>query len=117
MRRSATVGRRPGAGVLLVAGLLSRLGMGVTPLAMLLLIADATGRYAPAAVAGGIYSIASAAVAPLLGRIADRIGPTPVLLASAIAHPLALAALVVTTDRLPHGGSQAAVWAAAAVAG
>ena len=70
----------PGAPVLLVVGILARLGIGMTPLALLLLVQQATGRYTPAAVAGGIYALAGAALSPVAGRLADRIGPSPVLL-------------------------------------
>ena len=99
------VWRIPGAPVLLVAGNIGRLSVGMTPLALLLLVEGVTGRYAPAALAGGIYALAGAALSPVAGRIADRVGPTPVLLITAVAHPLALVCLLLASrngaDGLP----------------
>jgi MFS family permease len=117
MRRYAAVWRLPGAPVLLVAGVLARLGIGTTSLALLLVIAQATGHYAPAAVAGGLYALASALIAPVVGRIADRIGPAPVLLTMAVVHPLALVALVVVSSHVGTDSTPIAIWISAAVAG
>ncbi|WP_433529961.1 MFS transporter [Micromonospora sp. CA-263727] len=94
LRRYLGVWRLPGAPTLLVAGIIGRLGIGMTPLALLLVVEQVTGRYSLAAVAGGCYALSGAALSPVAGRIADRIGPTPVLLGTAIAHPLALIGLL-----------------------
>ncbi len=95
LRRYLAVWQIPGAPVLLVFGILARLGIGMTPLALLFLVREAAGgRYAPAALAGGIYSLSGAAMNPLGGRLADRLGPAPVLLVTAIAHPVGLVVLL-----------------------
>jgi MFS family permease len=94
LRQYLGVWRMPGGRVLLIVGILARLGIGMTPLALLLLVQQATGRYASAGVAGGIYALAGATLSPVAGRIADRIGPSPVLLATAVLHPLALVGLL-----------------------
>ncbi|MEU4693169.1 MFS transporter [Actinoplanes sp. NPDC023714] len=105
----------PGGKVLLVVGILARLGIGMTPLALLLLVEQATGRYAAAGLAGGVYALAGAALSPIAGRLADRIGAAPILVATAILHPLALGALILAS----RGGADALTWifAASAVAG
>ena len=69
----------------------------MTPLALLLLVQQTTGHYASAGIAGGVYALAGAAVSPVAGRFADRIGPSPVLLATAVLHPLALLGLLVAS--------------------
>ncbi len=97
LRQYLGVWRIPGAPMLLVTGIIGRLGIGMTPLALLLVVEQVTGRYALAAVAGGIYALAGAALSPVAGRIADRVGPTPVLLATAVAHPLALRGLLLAS--------------------
>jgi MFS family permease len=115
LRQYLGVWNLPGARVLLIVGVLARLGIGMTPLALLLLVQDATGRYAAAGVAGGIFALAGAAVSPVAGRVADRVGPSPVLLITAVLHPLGLAAVLVAGQ----GGTAALPWifAAAAFAG
>jgi MFS family permease len=115
LRQYLGVWRLPGGGVLLLVGVLARLGIGVTPLALLLLVQEATGRYAAAGLAGGMYALAGAAISPIAGRLADRIGPSPVLLATAVLHPLALAGLLLAG----RGGAAALPWivVASALAG
>src|SRR5262245_2935521 len=113
LRQYLAVWRIPGARTLLITSVVARLGIGINSLALLLLVADTTGRYTPAAVAAGIYALAGAALSPIAGRLADRLGPAPVLRVSAIAHPLALTALLFATRTNEIGF----VWAAAGLAG
>ncbi|BCJ60127.1 MFS transporter [Micromonospora endophytica] len=115
LRSYLAVWQLPGAPTLLITGIIGRLGIGMTPLALLLVVEQVTGRYSLAAVAGGCYALTGAALSPVAGRIADRIGPTPVLLATAIVHPLALLGLLwaARADGTPF----AVVLVAAALAG
>ncbi|MFF0469226.1 MFS transporter [Micromonospora zamorensis] len=115
LRQYLGVWRIPGAPMLLITGIIGRLGIGMTPLALLLVVEQVTGSYALAAVAGGIYAVAGAALSPVAGRVADRVGPTPVLLVTAVAHPMALIALLLAS----RSGDDAllTIYLASAVAG
>ena len=95
LRQYLVVWRMPGARVLWPIGILARLGIGMTPLALLLLVESATGRYAAAGIAGASYAIAGAALSPVAGRLADRFGSRPVLITTGILHPVALAVLLI----------------------
>jgi MFS family permease len=95
MRQYAAVWRIPGAPLLLVAGVFARLGMGMTPLALLLLVHQETGRYALAGVTSGAYALSAAVVSPVVGRLVDRLGAPLVLSVTAVANPLALTGLLV----------------------
>lgn len=114
LRKYVAVWRIPGGPTLLIPGVIGRLSIGMTPLALLLVISDSTGRYSLAAIAGGVYALAGAALSPVAGRIADRLGPSPVLLATGIAHPVALIALLFATR---SGGSILAVFLVSGLAG
>lgn len=115
LRQYLGVWQLPGGRDLLIVGVLARLGIGMTPLALLLLVEQATGRYAAAGLAGGVYALAGAALSPVAGRLADRIGAAPILVVTAVLHPLALGALLLAS----RGGADALGWmfAASAVAG
>jgi len=71
--------RVPGAPLLLIGGVVARLGQGVTVLAWILLVRETTGSFADAALVAAATSLATAAAAPVGGRLADRYGAARVL--------------------------------------
>ena len=62
-------------------------------IAMLVHAEHLTGSYAAAGIVAGAYAVAIGVGGPLLGRLVDRRGQAPVLVASAAAAAAALAAL------------------------
>lgn len=98
MRRYLEVWSLPGARRLILGGIIGRLPIAMVPLAMLLLIQARTGSFAAAGIASGIYAVATAAVAPVLGRVADRFGPRPVLLSTGILYPLLISGLLAAIE-------------------
>ena len=88
MRSYLSVWRLPSAPVLLVAGFAGRLPSAMVPLALLLMVQQQTGSYAVAGLAAATYGLAMAGMAPVLGRLADRRTPRPVLPAQAEAYNL-----------------------------
>ena len=74
--------------------MLGRLPIGITGLAILMLAQQTTDSFAAGGAIAACYVAGLAALAPLLGRLIDRYGPRPTLLACAMAFPSALAALV-----------------------
>ncbi|SFT34344.1 Predicted arabinose efflux permease, MFS family [Geodermatophilus amargosae] len=114
MRSYLSVWRLPSAPVLLLAGFAGRLPSAMVPLALLLMVQQQTGSYAVAGLAAATYGLAMAAMAPVLGRLADRRTPRPVLLVQATVYPLLLALLVAV---VLGGAPTAVVVAASAAAG
>ena len=95
-------------------GLVARLPMGMSALALVLLVRGAGGSYAGAGIASGVYAIASGISAPIGGRLVDRRRPTAVLVFYGIAFGIALAGLYLLAER--HAAETVLI-AAAAVAG
>jgi MFS family permease len=95
----------PGALRLFATALVGRLPQGMSSLAILLLVRGATRSYAAAGVAVGAFALASAACAPLVGRLVDRFGRGAVLAPFAFAQAGVYIALVVAA------GSGAGVYA------
>jgi MFS family permease len=83
-------------GVLSVAlpAYLGRLSPGMISLALLLVVRRQTGSYAVAGAATAAYYLAVALTGPIAGRVMDRVGATPVLVASGAVYPAALLGIV-----------------------
>jgi MFS family permease len=113
-RRYAALFRAPGLSATYAASILGRLPIGIATLAILLFLRERSGSFSVAGTAAACYVAGLAVVAPALGRMMDRVGPRPVLTASAVVYPLALAALIALVL-----GSAATGWVlvAAALAG
>lgn len=88
----------PGAARLLVSSLAGRLPLGMTSLAVLLLVHQHTRSFATAGIAVGAYTLMSASTTPLQARLVDRVGGPPVLIGFAVAQVGGLTALVVTAQ-------------------
>lgn len=114
LARYAALLERPALRSVIVTSVLGRLPIGITGLAILLLAQSASGSFALGGGTAACYVAGLASAAPLLGRLIDRYGPRPLLLACALAFPAALGALVAAMNL------QAPVWthfALAAAAG
>jgi MFS family permease len=79
---------------LFLASLVGRLPIGMSGLAILLLVQSESASFAAGGMATGCYVAGLALVAPLLGRVIDRNGPRVTLLACAVLFPASMAALV-----------------------
>jgi predicted MFS family arabinose efflux permease len=104
----------PGMPALFLASVLGRLPIGMSGLAILLLVQSENGSFAAGGLATGCYVAGLAAVAPLLGRVIDRNGPRLTLFACAVLFPASMAALVAAVG---SGASTVAVLACAIAAG
>jgi len=109
--RYADLFRVPGLRATLMASVVGRLPIGIATLAILLFLQSRSGSFAIAGAAAACYVLGLAAVAPLLGRMMDRLGPRPVLSAGALVYPAALATLIALAL-----GSAGLEWVAAAAA-
>jgi hypothetical protein len=82
-----------------VGSILGRLPIGLTGLAILLLVQTTTDSFARGGAAAACYVAGLAIIAPLLGRAIDRYGPRRILIASGLLFPSALVALVAAVER------------------
>ena len=85
--------RAPHVGALLGWGMVARLPLGMTPLALLLVVRGQGGSYAAAGAVAAAYAIALGAGSPIAGRQVDRHGQAHVPVPRAIVHPCLLAAV------------------------
>jgi MFS transporter len=85
---------QPGVGRLILASIVGRIPIGSATLALVLFIQGRTGSFGSAGSVAAFYVLGLACMSPVLGRMLDRLGPRPVLLASAVLYPSALALVV-----------------------
>jgi MFS family permease len=78
----------------LAASIPGRLPIGIAGFAILLLVQNQSGSFVTAGVASALYVLGLASVAPLIGRMIDRVGPLPVLRLCVTIYPAMLVALV-----------------------
>ena len=127
--RYASVLRGQGTAVPLTASIVGRLTLGMTSLALLLLVRETSGSYAVAGLVSGAYALSFGVLGPALARLADRTGPVQALRITAVLHPALLVAVVVTASSdvplpvlllptviagatvPPHGPVMRALWA------
>jgi predicted MFS family arabinose efflux permease len=95
----------PGARRLFVLSLVARLPLPMLSIGLLVHTQHLTGSYAAAGIVAGVYAVALGAGGPLLGRLVDGRGQTPVLVVSAVAEAVLLLAVAL----VPAGAAPAAV--------
>lgn len=87
-----------------VVAFLGRIPLAMSQMGTLILVSEATGKYALGGAAAGALAIANAIGAPLAGSLADRIGQRPVVLVQSLAGACGLIGLVIAS----HNGAPAA---------
>ena len=110
--RYAALFAQPEVRATFTASMIGRLPIGITGLAILLLVQTSSGSFARGGAAAGCYVIGLALVAPAIGRAIDRIGPRRILLTCGVLFPAALLALTAAVAR--DADTLAFVFAAAA---
>ncbi|MES2562777.1 MAG: MFS transporter, partial [Pseudomonadota bacterium] len=95
LQRYRELFRVPDVGRALLASIVGRFPIGIAGLAILLFVQSRSTSFALAGSASALYILGLALIAPFLGRLIDRVGPRPVLLACALLYPAALAGLTV----------------------
>jgi predicted MFS family arabinose efflux permease len=103
----------PGAMSLFALSVAARLPAAMVTIALLVHARHLTGSFAAAGLVTAAYAVALAVGGPVLGRLADRRGPAPVLVPSAVGATVALAAAAT----LPPGAPVDAVALVAVLAG
>ncbi len=102
IRRYQAVLAKPHMASLLAAAFVGRLPVGMFSLATVLFVSKETGSFAVAGAATGAFAIASGISAPIIGRVIDRVGQTPVLAVCAAGFPASVAALIVVGEATPR---------------
>ena len=95
----------PAPGPLFASALVGRFPQGMSSLAILLLVRGTTHSYAAAGAAVGAFALATAACAPIIGRLIDHFGRARVLMPFACVQAVVYALIVVAAV----GGAGAAV--------
>lgn len=80
---------------IIATSLIARLPIGMNSLAITLGLQTLTGSFATAGLAASAYLLAVGVQAPVIGRAIDNRGPASVMLPLAVAHAVALIALVI----------------------
>ncbi|HVP00993.1 MAG TPA: MFS transporter [Solirubrobacteraceae bacterium] len=93
LRYAAVLGT-PGVPRLVVTALIARAPIAVNGLALVLFFRAQSGSYAIAGAVAAFYALGAALVAPVMGRLVDRLGAPRVLVPLALAHGALLGALV-----------------------
>ena len=95
--------RQPDVAKLLIVALLARMPVGMGGFAMLMVLRESLGNYTQAGAAVGTQLIAIAAVAPIQGRLIDRIGARIPMMVTGTVQPLAmLAVLFAARAQMPY---------------
>lgn len=89
----------PGVPAVAIMSLVPRLPKGMAPLAVILLVRQATGSYAAAGFAAAMLAVGDAVSAPVQARLVDRHGRGRVLIPIAMVHVVAVVVMVATTRR------------------
>ena len=78
------------------AGFLARLPMSMTGLGIVMLVSITSGSYGRAGLVTAVAVMTTAVASPVWGRLIDRIGQAPVLIAAAIIYNVSVGALIAT---------------------